>query len=171
MTWGMDAAMVSDSGHTAGAETPLPTLKIAAARVAVASHARDAQDCAELLAMLGILAPVPESEAQMRADEIDKRAKPCEFCSRRIVWVTMPDTSRVPLDPDPHRDGNFAIDLIDGVLTGGRLTRGQAAGMRTAHVGTYRRHALTCPQAQRWAKSLASSYAPQQRGLRAGRSK
>lgn len=107
----------------------------------------------------------------MNADEIDRRRKRCEHCHRPICWVSDGEGNRFPVDIVPHPEGAFAVELISGQLVAGKLTRGQAQGMRRAQIGTYRRHALSCPMAHRWAKSNSDRYAKAQRGLRAGRKK
>lgn len=107
----------------------------------------------------------------MYADEVDRRATRCQFCRQPVIWAVEPDGGKLPLDTTPHKDGNFALDFSDGEMRAGKLTRGQADGMRRAQIGTYRRHALSCSQAHRWAKSLSGTYAKPQRGLRSGRKK
>jgi hypothetical protein len=108
----------------------------------------------------------------MDANEVDRRVKRCEYCRKaRIVWAEDLDDARLPLDADPHPEGNFSLYLEGGKLRAGKLTALQAAGMRSAGIGTYRRHALSCPESHRWAQSLSARYAKTQRGLRAGRMK
>lgn len=108
----------------------------------------------------------------MDADEVDRRAKRCDYCRKaRIVWAEDIDGNRLPLDADPHPEGNFTLFTEGSDLMAGKLTAGQAAGMREAGIGTYRRHALSCPESQRWAQSLSGRYAKSQRGLRSGRKK
>lgn len=66
--------------------------------------------------------------------------RPCRSCGAPIQWVWTVTGKAMPLDPEPHPDGN--VELIDGV----------------AHVHSqpcpdgYLSHFVTCPQGAHWRK-------------------
>lgn len=70
----------------------------------------------------------------------------CRSCHAEIRWEKTPAGKRMPLDQDPHPDGNVRLGLIGGekvalVLAGAELAAAQIAGPM------YRTHFQTCPDA------------------------
>lgn len=84
----------------------------------------------------------------------------CAFCKADIVWVVEKSgskESRIPIHAEPQPDGRLTLTAT-GVGTRMRLELGRptelaAKAMRDAGVPLYRRHALLCPHAHRWAQS------------------
>lgn len=76
----------------------------------------------------------------------------CTSCNRIVVWARTTGDARMPVDPDPHPDGNIA--LIDGIL--GRkiaivLTNDEITAVHSSEPARplYRSHFVTCPHASK----------------------
>lgn len=71
----------------------------------------------------------------------------CRSCHKPIRWATTPKGRPMPLDLDPHPDGNVHLGWVGGeelalVLAGAELAAAQL------EAGTlYRSHFVTCPDA------------------------
>lgn len=66
----------------------------------------------------------------------------CRSCGAAILWTTTTATGkRIPLDADPHEDGNIALVPAGAmVLTKELVEQGKAIGSKR-----YRSHFATCP--------------------------
>ena len=76
----------------------------------------------------------------------------CRSCGAPIRWVLTDKGRRMPLDPDPHPDGNI---MPVTVTVGGAFPREETrAFVTTAPDGpAWRSHFATCPHAARHRKA------------------
>lgn len=75
----------------------------------------------------------------------------CRSCQQPIRWATTPAGRVMPLDLDPHPDGNVRLGWVGGeqlalVLAGAELEAARIDDPRAL----YRSHFATCPDADRW---------------------
>lgn len=75
---------------------------------------------------------------------VDEDLDTCTACSARIRWVITIGDRRMPLDPQPHEDGNVVPVVVDG---GQRRARVLTGAELPAQVPAYRSHFVTCPNA------------------------
>lgn len=61
----------------------------------------------------------------------------CRTCNAVIEWHKTPAGKNIPVDPDPHPDGNLYMD------DPARM----AVGAPGSHPRMFRSHFVTCPQA------------------------
>lgn len=80
----------------------------------------------------------------------------CRSCGAPIRWTKTPQGRSMPLDIDPHPDGNVLVRAGDGtsdaiatVLPKDAVERLRAEG-RTP---LFRAHFSSCPEAKSWSKS------------------
>jgi hypothetical protein len=72
----------------------------------------------------------------------------CRACFGPIRWAKTLRGASIPLDADPHEDGNVALTPAGALmLTPEMVESGKAAGTRR-----YRPHFVTCPFADRFKK-------------------
>lgn len=75
----------------------------------------------------------------------------CRSCGASVVWVKIrPGGRAMPLDADPHPDGNVIVDLNAGagvVLSTATL---DIVREDTPDEPLYRSHFATCPHAKDW---------------------
>lgn len=68
----------------------------------------------------------------------------CRSCQAEISWYKTPRGKNIPIDPEPHPDGNVQINEVDRVAI-------------VVHPGTYvplyRSHFSTCPTADQHRRS------------------
>lgn len=68
----------------------------------------------------------------------------CTACGAPIRWVITIGDRRMPLDPEPHEDGNVVPVIVDGGLVRARVLTGvELPAQETA----FRAHFVTCPRA------------------------
>jgi hypothetical protein len=94
--------------------------------------------------------PVPSERVPAGVEPADMQRRPCNHCQAPILWATTTAGARMPIDADPHPDGNVLVDDAGGHLVAGVLGVGQAAGARARGQLLHRHHKLTCPHASRW---------------------
>ena len=71
----------------------------------------------------------------------------CRSCLEPIVWATTAEGNKMPLDAEPHEEGNVRL-LEDGTCeVVGPLETLIAAG---EGVRLHRSHFATCPEAAHW---------------------
>lgn len=69
----------------------------------------------------------------------------CKPCGAVIHWYKTTNGKNIPVDPDPHPDGNVQIDVIRNIA---RVVRqGSVDGP------VYRSHFVTCPAADQQRKA------------------
>lgn len=67
----------------------------------------------------------------------------CRSCNAPILWVETIQGKRMPLDAEPHEDGNVALMPAGAmVLTKELVEQGKKIGSKR-----YRSHFATCPNA------------------------
>lgn len=73
----------------------------------------------------------------------------CRSCGQTIRWGTTRKGKKIPIDPEPCRDGNIRLTLDDKaeILGGRNLSEARSRGDRL-HVS----HFTTCEQADEWRK-------------------
>ena len=69
----------------------------------------------------------------------------CGSCHAPVRWVTTETGAAMPLDPDPHPDGN--VTPIPGSDDGHGRMVARVHGHRTAPAPAWRPHWATCPHA------------------------
>lgn len=82
----------------------------------------------------------------------DAHLQPCRYCQELVIWADSPGGERTPFDADPsrvHEAGQWALTPGERVKAA-QVTRGQAAGMRSAGVVLYPHHGLTCVEREKW---------------------
>ncbi len=62
----------------------------------------------------------------------------CRSCRAQVNWYKTTTGKNMPLDPEPHPDGNVYVDIVANVVSV------VAKGSRTP---LYRSHFATCPDA------------------------
>lgn len=62
----------------------------------------------------------------------------CRSCKAPVNWYKTTAGKNMPIDPDPHPDGNVRIDVVSNVA--------QVVPKGSHHV-LYRSHFATCPDA------------------------
>jgi len=99
-------------------------------------------------------APAPATPergpAGMEPADLDMQRRKCNHCHAPILWARTTGGRLMPIDADPHPDGNVLVDDAGGHLVAGVLGANQAAGARDRGQLLHRHHKLTCPLASRW---------------------
>jgi hypothetical protein len=62
----------------------------------------------------------------------------CKGCGARIDWYKTTAGKNMPIDPEPHADGNVRVDVVSNVV---------AVVAPGSHAPLYRPHWATCPKA------------------------
>lgn len=75
---------------------------------------------------------------------VDDTDTTCTACGAPIRWVITIGDRRMPLDPEPHEDGNVVPVVVDGGLVRARVLTGAEL---PAQEPAFRAHFVTCPQA------------------------
>jgi hypothetical protein len=72
----------------------------------------------------------------------------CRSCGASILWVALTSGKRMPLDAEPHSDGNVALMPAGAmVLTAELIELGKKIGSKR-----YQSHFATCPNASQHRK-------------------
>jgi hypothetical protein len=90
--------------------------------------------------------------AGMEPADLDMQRRKCNHCHAPILWARTTGDRLMPIDADPHPDGNVLVDDAGGHLVAGVLNPNQAAGARDRGQQLHRHHKLTCPHADRWCR-------------------
>lgn len=72
----------------------------------------------------------------------------CPDCRAPILWLTTPKGNRMPVDAQPHAEGNVVVEGATCAVLG----RNQLPGARAAGRPLHRHHRLSCPHADKWAR-------------------
>lgn len=113
---------------------------------------RDADRAAGTPARPPAPTPPERGPAGMEPAALDTQRRPCNHCRAPILWARTTGDRLMPIDADPHPDGNVLVDDAGGHLVAGVLSPNQAAGARDRGQLLYRHHKLTCPHADRWCR-------------------
>lgn len=76
----------------------------------------------------------------------------CRSCRAQIAWAITPNGKKLPLDPEPHDQGNLTVSLDGGVLRTGVVLRAAREAMHEAGNQLYLSHFATCAHADQWRK-------------------
>jgi hypothetical protein len=97
-------------------------------------------------------APMPSERgpAAMEPAELDMQSRPCNHCHAPILWARTTAGRLMPVDAEPHAEGNVLLTSAGRHLVAGVLGANQAAGARDRGQRLHRHHKLTCPHASRW---------------------
>jgi hypothetical protein len=75
----------------------------------------------------------------------------CRSCGAAVIWLAIsPGARAMPIDAEPHADGNVLADLVTRrgiVLSAGSL---EVVRIDTPDEPLYRSHFATCPDADAW---------------------
>ena len=77
----------------------------------------------------------------------------CSGCGATIRWVLTIGGARLPLDPDPHPDGNVVPVEVDGKRRAKVLTGPEMPAQETA----WRAHFTTCPKSAHFRRRKAAA--------------
>ncbi len=81
----------------------------------------------------------------MTALDLTARIEPCMSCRADIAWASTSDGRPLPVNAAPSPTGNVTLQLSNGALFGGQVTKSAAAAMRSGGVALYSDHAIDCP--------------------------
>jgi len=74
------------------------------------------------------------------------RTTSCSACGAPIRWATTTKGRRMPIDPEPHPEGNIRLqELDDGIAPIAHVLDALDASMTSEPL--YRSHFATCPEA------------------------
>lgn len=79
----------------------------------------------------------------------------CRSCKADILFAQTAAGRSIPMDPEPHVDGNTRLEASDHPVLATVLTAGELMKARTAGEKLYRSHFVTCPQGRQWQKRRA----------------
>lgn len=86
---------------------------------------------------------------------VDPSLETCRTCSASIVWCTTESGKSMPVNFEPERGGNLAVDYrSDGRAPLARVVQpAHAFGRQDLH----KSHFVTCPQAGSWRKKRGAA--------------
>lgn len=76
-------------------------------------------------------------------------------CGKLMLWIITVGGNRMPLDPDPHPDGNVIITRLDDGSIRGRVLSGNELPAEGRIV--YRPHHRTCPASAEFRRRKAAT--------------
>lgn len=69
-----------------------------------------------------------------------------------VFWAVTGNGKKIPIDGEPHPEGNIAIDPITDPMLATVLAGKPLADARTAGEKLHRTHFVTCKQRDQWSK-------------------
>lgn len=74
----------------------------------------------------------------------------CSSCGAEIIWRRMHTGSRMPIDPEPHPEGNILLGSATG--TSQVLSKEARKNHKAAGTPLYRSHFVTCTRPEQHRK-------------------